>query len=346
MTALRTLAIALAGTLLSGAAAAAKLRVENHGVDAPGCGTQQAPCRSISQAVANAAEGDAILVGPGFYGDLDGDGSFGEVGEEGPAAATCDCLVLIDKRVSIRSTEGAAATVLVHPSVPLRAFRLTAEGAAVGKRNGGFSIVGELGTGLLLEADGNAAAGNWLVDETVSANGGDASLSDNRLLGGEGILAVGAGARLVRNAVAVAAQGFILGLADAALPRGAPRRLERSVAVGNLIGVFVDSDVGPTEMERCAALGNSMSGVYVSVNEDTTASRLSLYGNGAGETTSPAPNCGLAAAIAVPAPRSFWGAPAGPGADPADAACPVDAGSIEFAPVSAKEIRVKLRPLR
>lgn len=346
MTAPRSLAIALASGLLSAAAGAAKLHVENHGVDGPTCGTQPAPCRSISQGVAEAADGDTILVGPGFYGDLDGDGALGEVGEEGPAAATCDCLVLVDKRVSIRSTGGAAATLLLHPSLPLRAFRLSANGSSVGRRNGGFTIVGPGGTGLFLEGEGVEVAGNWLGGEVVSANGSDATLSDNRVLGGEGIYAIGSGARLARNAVLLADQGYTLGLNDAGLPLGAPRRLERSVAVGNLLGVVVDSGVGPTEIERCAVIGNSLGGVYVSVNEDTSASRLSLYGNGAGSPASPEPNCGLAAAIEVPAPRSFWGSPAGPGPDSADAACPIDAGSIDFLPVSAKEIRVKLRTLR
>ena len=346
MSALRTLALGLVSVLLCAAAGAAKLRVENYGVDGPSCGTQQAPCRSISRGVANAAEGDTILVGPGFYGDVDGDGTLGEGGEEGPAAATCECLVLVDKRVSIRSTGGAAATLLLHPSQPFRAFRMTAGGSEVGRRNAGFSIVGPGGTALLLEGDDSGAAGNWLGGETIAANGGDASLSDNRVFGGGGIVVVGTGARLVGNAVSLADQGFSLGLSDAGLPKGAPRRLERSVGVGNLIGIYVDTDVGPTEIERCAMVGNALGGIYVSVNDDTSASRLSLYGNGTAPTTLNGPNCGFAAASDVPVTRSFWGSPSGPGPDPADAACPVDAGSIDPLPVSAKEIRVKLRPLR
>ena len=346
MTPYRSLAIALASGLLSAAAGAAKLHVENHGVDGPSCGTQPAPCRSISQGVLNAAEGDTILVGPGFYGDLDGDGALGGVGEEGPAAATCDCLVLVDKRVSIRSTGGAAATLLLHPSLPIHAFRLSANGSSVGRRSGGFTIAGPGGTGLFLEGEGVEVAGNWLAGEVVTANGNEAGLSDNRVFGGEGIYAIGSGAHLARNAVLLAGQGYVLGLTDAGLPLGAPRRLERSVAVGNLVGAVVDPGVGPTELERCALIGNSLGGVYVNVNEDTTASRLSLFGNGAASAATPEPNCGFAAAIEVPAPRSFWGSPAGPGPDAADAACPIDAGSIDFLPVSPKEIRVKLRTQR
>ena len=52
---------------------AATIHVANNGVDSPACGTQKKnPCRSISQGITNAAVGARILVGPGFYGDLDG----------------------------------------------------------------------------------------------------------------------------------------------------------------------------------------------------------------------------------------------------------------------------------
>ena len=44
-----------------------------------------APCRSISRGIANAADGDTIVVGPGRYGDLDRDGTLSEPNEEGPS---------------------------------------------------------------------------------------------------------------------------------------------------------------------------------------------------------------------------------------------------------------------
>ena len=54
-------------------ALSATLQVSNTVMDAPGCGGTS-PCRSIGQAVANAAAGDKIVVGPGLYSDnLDGD---------------------------------------------------------------------------------------------------------------------------------------------------------------------------------------------------------------------------------------------------------------------------------
>src|SRR5262245_42200883 len=72
------------------------------------------PCGSISLACANAAPGDQIIVGPGRYGDLDGDGVLGGFGEEvgvvGPFA--CDCVLPIHKPLTITSSQGAAATII------------------------------------------------------------------------------------------------------------------------------------------------------------------------------------------------------------------------------------------
>ena len=53
-----------------GADAQAKtLFIANNGLDSPTCGAVNAPCRSISQAIANASPGDKVIVGPGRYRD-------------------------------------------------------------------------------------------------------------------------------------------------------------------------------------------------------------------------------------------------------------------------------------
>ena len=48
----------------------------------PQCGEPRNACRSISQAIENASTTDNIWVGPGRYGDLNGDGDFEDQGEE------------------------------------------------------------------------------------------------------------------------------------------------------------------------------------------------------------------------------------------------------------------------
>jgi hypothetical protein len=65
-------------------AAAATLWTSNVGSDSGSCGASASPCRSISQAIANASDGDTIWVGPGHYGDVNGDGTFTGPGDEQP----------------------------------------------------------------------------------------------------------------------------------------------------------------------------------------------------------------------------------------------------------------------
>src|SRR5438477_2130817 len=55
--------------LPAGAAYARTLTVAANGVDSARCGTS-VPCRSVSQAINLAVDGDIIVVGPGRYGDL------------------------------------------------------------------------------------------------------------------------------------------------------------------------------------------------------------------------------------------------------------------------------------
>ena len=77
------------------AASAAMLYVANNGVDSGSCGPKTKPCRSITQAIHNAAAGDHIIVGPGRY-----------TGESG--APGCSCFVAINKRLILTSSDGAA----------------------------------------------------------------------------------------------------------------------------------------------------------------------------------------------------------------------------------------------
>src|SRR5262245_45022775 len=91
-------------------ASAGTVSVESFGVDTVNCGAKKTPCRSISRAIENAHPGDAIVVGRGVYGDLNSNGVLGEPGEE--VAPGCDCMIHVDKNVEIRSTDGAAVTLI------------------------------------------------------------------------------------------------------------------------------------------------------------------------------------------------------------------------------------------
>ena len=67
------------------AAAAAGNRtlwVTNDGKDSGACGSRASPCRSISQAMENAVDGDTIWVGAGRYGHISGDPNFAGPGDD------------------------------------------------------------------------------------------------------------------------------------------------------------------------------------------------------------------------------------------------------------------------
>lgn len=132
-------------------AAAAALWTSNVGSDSANCGASASPCRSISQAIVNAAEGDTIWVGPGHYGDVNGDGTFTGPGDEQPnpnaglELIAQGCIVCITKPLHIYSTNGAALTVIEgngsstgsHSTV-----MILHDGVDFGAEDHGFTITG------------------------------------------------------------------------------------------------------------------------------------------------------------------------------------------------------------
>src|SRR5262245_17790196 len=85
------------------ARAAATFRATGSGIDSPSCGSAAAPCRSISQAITNAAAGDTIEVGPGVYGDLTDNEDFQTPGEEAGGPACGPGVICLDKPLTIMS---------------------------------------------------------------------------------------------------------------------------------------------------------------------------------------------------------------------------------------------------
>lgn len=132
-------------------AAAAKLSVANDGVDSGSCGSAT-PCRSISQAMANAASGDTIEVGPGRYGDINGDNFTGSGDEQPdpsagpnlPGDVPVGCIICITKSLHIYSLQGAATTVIA--SDPGSKYGSTVmilhDGVDFGAAGFGFTLTG------------------------------------------------------------------------------------------------------------------------------------------------------------------------------------------------------------
>src|SRR5687767_11863988 len=106
-----------------------------------GCGARERPCRSISQAIANAAVGNRIEVGPGIYGDIDGDGDASGAGEE--------VGVTIDKALILFSAGGAHQTIIKAPrsaQAGMAVVSITSNDVTFGGPGGGgggFTIVGD-----------------------------------------------------------------------------------------------------------------------------------------------------------------------------------------------------------
>jgi nitrous oxidase accessory protein NosD len=93
-------------------ACAGTIVVSSNGADSPTCGAKPASaCATIGQAVANASDGDSIVVWPGMY-----------------AGTT------ITKSVSLTPTSGGGGAILTGST------QLAANGIVLGKRGKGFSI--------------------------------------------------------------------------------------------------------------------------------------------------------------------------------------------------------------
>ncbi len=135
------------------AAEAATLNAANNGVDSATCGPVLSPCRSIGKAIANAGAGDTIIVGPGIYGDLDGDGTFTSAGEEAAEVGTgCNCMIKVNKTLTIVSRNGADATVLDAGAAAISGVVIQANAVILGLPRKGFTIWrAQDSTGLVVE---------------------------------------------------------------------------------------------------------------------------------------------------------------------------------------------------
>ena len=333
------------------AAGAATLNVAVGGTDADGCGTKAAPCRSIGHAIAAAAPGDKILVGPGRYGDLDADGTFGEPGEE----TGVEAVVTIDKAIVVESVEGAATTLIDGGNAVLFGVQISASGARLGKAKKGFTIAhaGRAGVVVALGATGVTVSGIRSVKNaagiaskaanlTIRGNVADANTGDGFSFTGANVVvtgcratgngasgfSVGGSANVLKGNVASnnVADGFAIGGGDGHVLTGC-------AAVGNATGLRVTAN-GIVATGN-SFVGNAVEGIAVA-SPGTTISKSNVFGNGAVGGT----NCGVRTigAGTVTLDQMCFGTPTGPGADPADAVC--ETGPIIVNEINKKAIKV------
>jgi hypothetical protein len=302
--------------------------VANHGTDSTfcgffviggfTCGAKESPCRSISCAVREAAAGDKIIVGPGRYGDLNRDGALNDDGDEFGSSG-CDCMLSVNKSVSLLSSHGAAVTVIDATSVNVaKNVLLILDGGEFGSPGKGFTVTGTLaaaGHGIDVDSNDVKIRGNQVVGRipmpaanvtrgitVVGLTGGTVLIEANQVTGWiDGIVTQGAGQTVRRNVVTQNRDGINAG--GDAVVRG-------NVAAGNF-------GVGITVLEAAIATGNTAYGNFIGFRaEDSGFSGRFEKNNVTGNVS-----CGLHTVTATNAMNNYWGAATGPGPDPADAPC-------------------------
>jgi hypothetical protein len=144
-------------------ATSATLNVTNDGADSASCGAQTKPCRTISQAIENAADGDSIEVGAGLYGNVSGDLNFAGPGDEHAQMgldSSQGCIICINKGVHIYSLHGAAVTIIqAIPSTPFSStVKIQSDGVTFGQAGGGFTLTGGNSNGVTLDLNSNFGA--------------------------------------------------------------------------------------------------------------------------------------------------------------------------------------------
>jgi hypothetical protein len=332
-----TAAVLLA--LIPCAYGAKDLQVANYGADSSTCGPTDSPCRSISKAIANAAPGDTIIVGPGRYGDLNGNGTPGEAGEETPTSG-CGCMLAVNKAVVLISSGGAAATMIDARTVDVNTnVLLITNGGEFGRPGHGFTVTntarpirsGFDSVGIGIDSNGVSVRGNQVVSSGTSAK--DFFDVPQFVPLGTGIDIVDSpGVILIEGNQVV---GWIIGI----LSRGTNKTINQNAlqlnqsgisAVGTTIitgNVVAGNFTGNAAVECCgsgigvsgggAIVGNAVIGNEVGISVSCPGGvfpcpgvafsgpveRNNIFGNFA---------CGLAPAVSLLADNNFWGTATGP----------------------------------
>jgi hypothetical protein len=342
---------------------AATLYVANTGVDSASCGDRTTPCRSLSQGIVRATAGDTILVGPGRYGDLNGDGFFTGAGEEHvPSGGSCSCMLSIPKPVRLFSQLGAEATILDAGGADLAVVSIDASEVVFGKVGGGFTLTHAGQSGLVMgflavdhvTVEGNLATGNAFNGFSNTADNN--TFRQNRAigngLGGFGV--IGGNNLFERNAA------LNNGNCGFCTSSGGPNTFTRNVVSGNQGDGFNILPTFPHRFTLNVVSGNGGAGITVfplgdAVLEIThnsiignrgpgialgaaTITHNNIFGNDAGGVNCGVANIGLET---LTARENYWGVVSGPSAvEPADNTCP-GTGSIDATTFATKPFTIR-----
>jgi hypothetical protein len=329
-----TLTVVLCALAAPLAADAATLYVAANGTNAPGCGTPATPCRTIGRAIQLATDGDRIVVGPGRYGDVNRD-RFGDPDEDHVANTAPEAVVYVDKRVTLESSAGAAATI-IDGSDGSNEFGsatvfLKVAGIVFGGPGKGFTVRGGLFDGIHARGRDVVIQDNVVVDHegrgiAVDLNGrvvGNIVRSNGA--SGDFAVTVGPGAVVTGNVI-------IQNFAGVAFV-GPGVRITDNVIAGHYDVGIQGHPYGDSEIRGNTVTQSGWAGLWFIVDaQDVVVTGNNFYGNGIRMQ----PNCAvmLQTGGTLVAERNFWGAPTGPGADPADVVCGAD--SADVSPVATR----------
>jgi len=343
------------------AADAASVRVASNGIDSNSCGPASKPCRSISRAIANANTGDAILVGPGRYGDVNNDGDFLDAGDEA-ADTSAGCIICIRKAVRISSTSGAAATIIDAAGTQIsgltNAVIIYADNTEFGGEYRGLTIANSTYYGLRVEYAanvkivGNVSLNNLEVGFWITPARGVVRASYNIATGGgHGFLVFrdsssSGFAEINRNTATDNTQsGFFV--VEPRGPRPTVNKLIENVSSKNSQGMLIDAE--GTVIKRNIVSANAVG--IVNDSRDTLIQDNTIVGN---DSYSIAffPDAGTGNRVAgnnlfgngqktcafynesgefVQAKNNYWGAATGSGSYPSDVICNIS-GSVNAVP--------------
>jgi parallel beta-helix repeat protein len=349
--ALATAMCAIALGASTAAAVVPTIHVANNGVDGPACGTETAPCRTINEGLDRLPRGGNLLVHPGIYGDVDDDGVASGSGED-EAAPTVQDMFVINRKIKVKSTAGPASTVIRCPEAGPYRVRIQNATAQFGDKVSGFTLL-DCSVVVIGGTQSPSVAGNRIIATT----NGDPGI----------LVETGVNVQILNNHVIGHQRGILVTLATDTLLKG-------NVAVGNRIGI--EEDASGTVLNGNIVVGNVERGLFLLGNASPlplVVERNSIIGNGTGNgddggivyfnnaaamvitnnniygNDAPAQNCGITdesdpGGPTLVATGNFWGAPTGPGPNPADVVCspfPVDTSDFLDKEVSAKPKAMK-----
>ncbi|MBI1741440.1 right-handed parallel beta-helix repeat-containing protein [Candidatus Acetothermia bacterium] len=339
-------------------AEAKALFVANNGLDSNTCLDKDHPCRTIGKAIQNANSGDKIVVGPGHY-------TWESESEPGPSSCSFRCVIKVDKQLTIESRDGAAATVIDATGHNVDVVRIEASNVIFGQPHKGFTLTGASGgfSGLVI-ADGTSGvkvSGNLAIRN--SGQGFTFSGSGHVLAGNIasanffGFSVIGSGHILTGNIASSNSYGFgfsgnghLLSGNTASANRftgfifsGSGHVLTNNTASANGFHGFDVNDGSGYVLTGNSAVGNKFFGIDIRKSASATITKNNIFGNDS-QPSGSFVNCGLLnqSRGTINATNNFWGAAAGPGADPADNICNDGMGSnTTVAPFATKEFKAK-----